>query len=453
MIYKINMLQKNIKQRNLAEWLQYLENLPTGLERNSAPLTDVKKIFDLLDLKNNPAFKITVTGTNGKGSCVAFLENILLAEGISVGAYTSPHLLRYNERIRLNGKEIENKELEEAFSVIYDACQSTNSLLNYFEFSTLAAFLIFKQQNFKVLLLEVGVGGRLDPVNLLDSNISVITTISLDHTAQLGENRELIGREKSGIMRAFKPVICGDFSPPQSVFEYAAEIRANLYCLNKDYFYEEKNDFWNFCCKNIKYNKLPIPNLPLQNAATSLMVIELLKTEIFVAKNAIITGLMRAFLPGRFQKLNFGPESPECIVDVAHNLESASLLAKNLRKTKFVETPYMGVSNKKLRGVKPCTVAVVSILKDKDIKKTFEPLLNIVDFWYVGVLSSKRAASLEQLKEGFLSLNVKNVEFFLSISEALFSAMKECSKNGRIICFGSFYVVSEIFAIQRSILN
>jgi len=411
---------------NLQEWFAYLDSLPSGL--TVANLDHVKKVAHILGVTKFPSKIVTVAGTNGKGSCVIFLESILLAAGYKVGAYLSPHLLRYNERIRVNGEAVEDEFLRAAFTVVQVA--QDNITLSYFEFSTLVALRIFKQMELDVLLLEVGLGGRLDAVNILDADIAVISTISFDHTMQLGDSREAIGAEKAGIMRKFKPIVCGDPRPPRSIYEQANKTKAMVYCVQRDFVYQIKGDSWRWEFGSWCLGDLPLPQLPIQDAATSLMVIALLLSDIPVDYAAIVQGIKTAFLPGRFQRLR---QAPEVIVDVAHNPEAASLLADNLKKTV--------ISGK--------TFGVCSMFKDKDIAGTIKPLVSTMDKWYIGQLSHVRAASQDQLRNGLHVCGVMNSVFCDDVATAFAQALAEAKENDRIVVFGSFYTVAEILKLAN----
>lgn len=418
---------------DLNSWLQYLNSLPSGLDLPLENFTKIKKFAEELNLNQFKAKVVTIAGTNGKGSCVAFLETILLHAGLKVAAFTSPHLLQYNERIRVNGKNIDDAKLCEAFKFIAEKCKINFKYefdapqLNFFAFTTLAAFYIFQQMQFDVILLEVGLGGQYDAVNIIDADIAIITTISLDHVAQLGNTREAIAKEKSGIMRANKPVICGDLNPPKNIFLQAKKIGAELFCLNKDFFYHCDNNFWMWKYQENAITNLPLPHLPMQNAATSLMAVKLLQDFFSICDAAIIYGVKNAFLLGRFQQM---PNN--IILDVAHNPESAELLASNLLKQKKTGK----------------TIAIISMLKDKDIAGTIKPLLNIVDEWYIGILHNKRSASDKQFLTVFKDFFSREMILHLpiiypSVLLALKSALKNKKSVDRIIIFGSFYTVSE----------
>ena len=412
---------------NIQEWFSYLETLPSGLTITS--LDHVKKVAQALGVTNFSGKIVTIAGTNGKGSCVVFLEAILVAAGYKVGAYISPHLLRYNERIRINGETIDDDILAAAFAVVKMA--QGNTILSYFEFGTLVALQIFKQMELDVLLLEVGLGGRLDAVNIIDPDVAVISTISLDHTAQLGNTRDEIGREKSGIMRKFKPIVCGDPNPPRSISTSANNTKAILYNAQCDFTYKIEHTQWKWECGNWQLEELPIPKLPIQDAATALMVITLLLPDIPVDHTAIVSGLNNAFLLGRFQSLQ---QTPEVIADVAHNMESAGLLAANLK-----QHPVAGK-----------TLAVLSMLKDKDIAATLKPLIPLIDKWYVGQLACSRAASAEQLRNNLKFCGAQKLSFNPNVITAFHKAIAEAKEIDRIIVFGSFYTVGEVLKFYQN---
>lgn len=413
---------------NLTSWLRYLETLPAGLNNNS--LIRVKNIAEKLDLLNFSKKTIIVGGTNGKGSCVIFLEAILQEAGYRTGAFISPHVLRYNERIRCNGKDIDDESLCKAFTEIDKI--SADSPISYFEFTTLAALVIFKRQLLDILILEVGLGGRCDPVNILDADIAIITTISLDHVKILGSTRETIGHEKAGIMRQFKPIVCGDDNIPQSVYIAADKIKATLYSVNQYFRYTKQKNSWCWYSMQGSIKNLPLPKLPIANAVTALMAIKLLQQDFKITKKAIVNGLEKAFLPGRWQHMIVS--SKTIIFDVAHNPESAVLLAQNLIKN----------------SAKGRTLAVMSMLNDKDIPATLQVLVAIIDKWYLGNILSVRAASTEQLSRYLQELGGKKVVVLPTVTEALQQAIAECRRKDRIVVFGSFHTVAEG---MRSILD
>jgi len=414
---------------NIQEWLQYIEDhyhYQHGGVHDSLPrLRGIAKKLNL-DTPSNTV--ITIGGTNGKGSCVIYLESMLLAYGYKVGAYISPHILHFNERIRINGNNINDAKLVEAFSRIHPICK--DSEITYFEFITLATLYIFKNTDLDIILLEVGLGGRFDAVNIIDSDISVITTISFDHTQQLGNTLEQIGYEKAGIMRPLKPCICGSKYIPNSIINYAQSIQTKLYCLNKDFYYScAKNNSWSLKIHNKKLDDLPLPKLSLQDAATAIMTISLLPDFSAIPKwdNAIKTGLRNAKLLGRFQTIR---DNPLVIIDVAHNPESTQFLAEQL-------------ANQPISGK---TFAVVGILKDKDIKNTLEPMIPQIDQWFVGSLDTetKRGASSKELIKFLDIIEAKLCYNCKCMYNAYRIALSTCTDKDRIIVFGSFYTITNI---------
>lgn len=406
---------------NLTDWFKLLESLPSGLANKS--LESIKKVAGKLGVLNFAGKIVTVAGTNGKGSTVAFLESMILAAGLKTGAFISPHILNYQERIRLNGKDVDDCALGQAFALVEEARAGIS--LSYFEFSTLAALVIFKKQNPDVLILEVGLGGRFDAVNILDGDIAVITTIALDHTHILGSTREAIGSEKSGIMRRLRPVVCGA-NMPASVYAVAHDLSAKLYSLGNDFSYTKKNGYWHWHWGETVIENLPALHLPLTSAALALMVIKLLFCKSEISQLAIITGLKNAFLPGRFERRVF--DGRNIILDVAHNLEATVLLAKNL------------VADR----VDGRILAVVSMFKDKDIVASFAPLAKVVDWWYLGILDSRRAAGRLQLSQALEANGIINFSLFPTVKTSFTQAIAECQEKDRIAVFGSFYTVAEI---------
>jgi dihydrofolate synthase/folylpolyglutamate synthase len=409
---------------HLDNWLAYLEKLhpktiDLGLER-------INQVANALQLFLFKPFVITVAGTNGKGSCVALTENILLQAGNRVGTYTSPHLLKYNERIRVNGKEVSDAMLCEAFAVIEKA-RATISL-SYFEFGTLAALWLFKQAQLDVVVLEVGMGGRLDATNVMDADIAIISSIALDHVEWLGNTREAIGFEKAGIMRSGKPCVCGDFAVPQSIRQHAEQLGSQLYCQNEAFGYEQVGETWNWWSQTKKLNGLPLPKIDLQNAATVLQAVHLLPDTFKINQQVLEDSLQQVFLPGRFQTIS---GKITTILDVAHNPASATLLAKNLPTS---------VGEGK-------TLAVVGMLSDKDRIGTLQPLLSKIDAWYVGSLDVARGASAGVLLEALQQLGVENKQGELSVTLAYQQALVSAKPGDRIVVFGSFYTVAEVMML------
>ncbi|NNG13863.1 MAG: bifunctional tetrahydrofolate synthase/dihydrofolate synthase [Gammaproteobacteria bacterium] len=413
---------------SLTDWLGWLETLhPTEIELG---LTRINDVYKRLCDRRPARHVITVAGTNGKGSTVAMLEAILLHAGYSVGSYTSPHLHHYNERVRVGGVDMDDKSLCRAFDRVNNVRGDVS--LTYFEFGTLAALDLFTRHDLDIVLLEVGLGGRLDAVNIVDPDIAVITSIALDHEEWLGSDRETIGMEKAGIMREGIPVICGDRQPPQSLLQRASELKANLYCLGKEFGYEADTETWNWWADfghgKLSHLGLPQPALSggfqLDNAATVLATLQCL-AEMPTDRVDIEEGLEHVRLPGRFQLLANEP----CIYDVAHNPHAAAALAQSLLA----------------RPVKGCTRMVFGAMADKDIALIVDELSAVVDQWYLAAPVIARAAQPEQmamiLREQGISED--NMACYGSVTQAVDAARAEAEEDDRVVVCGSFYTVAE----------
>ncbi|WP_087019985.1 bifunctional tetrahydrofolate synthase/dihydrofolate synthase [Thaumasiovibrio subtropicus] len=399
----------------LATWLTYLENLHTsaidlGLDR-------VQAVAERASLTKPSPFVITVAGTNGKGSTCALLESILLTAGYSVGVYSSPHLIRYAERVRINGEELPEAEHSEAFAEI--EFQRGETSLSFFEFGTLAALALFKKHQPDVVLLEVGLGGRLDATNVVDHDISVITSLAVDHVDWLGDDINVIGFEKAGIFRANKPAICGQPLPPATVAAHADDIGANLYQVGYQFEYQQQGDVWHWRSGAFDLNNLPVPDLPLANAATSIMVLGVSPFDI--SDQHIVEGLKNAQLAGRMQVI---AQSPYTVLDVAHNPHSANYLASSLKR----------------KQGKGKVHAVVAMLHDKDIEATLAEMTDVVDYWYAASLEGPRAASAEEL----LSHLPQQASSHPSPVLAYHAAVSAANENDIVLVFGSFYTVGQI---------
>ncbi|MGD9788570.1 MAG: bifunctional tetrahydrofolate synthase/dihydrofolate synthase [Sulfuricellaceae bacterium] len=416
----------------LAGWLSYLEGLhpktiDLGLERVAA----VKSRLGLV-----PAFPlVTVGGTNGKGSTCAFLEAIFAAAGYRVGLYTSPHLLRYNERVRVAGREADDDALCRAFAAVEAARGKT--ALTYFEFGTLAAMWHFMQQGVDVAVLEVGLGGRLDAVNVFDPDCAVVTGVAIDHTDYLGDDRESIGFEKAGIYRAGRPAVCADPDPPASLVRHAEAIGAKLWRIGREFSYQGDGGAWDYASPAARRKGLPRPALAgsfqLNNGAAALAALDALAERLPVGEGAIAEGLRAARVAGRFQVL---PGKPPCIVDVAHNPQSAAALADNLRKE---------------RGAGR-TLAVFAMLGDKDIGGVAAALQGQVDHWLVAGLDVPRGAPAEALAEALAKTGGRApVELCGSVAEAYRRACELAGEGDRIAAFGSFYTAAAVLALRAGV--
>lgn len=409
----------------LAEWLAWQESLhPVTIDLG---LGRSERVYAALNPERAKPLTITVAGTNGKGSCVAFLEAIYRAQGYRVGAYTSPHILRYNERIKIDGEPVADDLICAAFARI-EAVRGEHSL-SYFEFGTLAALDIFARAELDIQLLEVGLGGRLDAVNIIDPDIAIISSIGIDHVYWLGETREAIGREKAGIFRRGIPAIVGDPNPPESVTGFAAEISANLYQIGKQFNYEHRSLGWSWRGNLQELSDLPEPVLKgehqYRNAAAVIQAVLLLDAQLPVSEAAIQAGLQQAKLPGRFQ-LILG--NVPVLLDVGHNPEAVKTLVEHL-------AAYYG----------SCRIlAVFSMMKDKDIGGVLALMKPLVEHWYFVPLANPRAATESLMYDMFLQNSMVNVSFnFVDFADAFNTATSHAKAGDLILVFGSFLLVSD----------
>lgn len=413
---------------DLPGWLAYLEQLhpksiALGLER-------VGEVRDRLALR--PRFPIiTVAGTNGKGSTCAMLERIYLEAGYRVACYTSPHLLRYNERVRVDGREAGDAALCAAFAAVEHARGATP--LTYFEFGTLAALWHFIRAGVDVAILEVGLGGRLDAVNAFEPDCTIVTSIDLDHVEYLGDSRDSIGREKAGVFRTGVPALCGDALPPATVAAYARQIGADFRQIGVDFGYEAGEGGWTFRSATAVYPDLPLPALDggfqLANAACAVAAVGCLQARLPVAVSAIAEGLRRVRLKGRFQSLG---GRPEIILDVAHNPHAARALAENLRS-------------------RPCrgrTLAVFAMLRDKDIAGVVHALAGQVDAWFIGGIHAARGAAAPALAAMLKAIPGAEVRSAVDVVGAYRLACESADGNDRIVVFGSFYTVADVLGLE-----
>ncbi|MCZ6802826.1 MAG: bifunctional tetrahydrofolate synthase/dihydrofolate synthase [Proteobacteria bacterium] len=412
-----------LRFNRLEKWLKWQESLHfTAIELGLERCRRVANNMGLL----KPAFNvISVAGTNGKGSSIIMLDQILRNAGYKVGRYTSPHLLRYNERICINGEEVADTGLCESFDRI-DRARGDISL-TYFEFGTLAALDLFRQHNVELAILEVGLGGRLDAVNILDADVALISSIDLDHQQWLGDNRESIGREKAGIFRNKAPAICSDPNPPQSLLDCAEALGTPLSVSGRDYQLSISHDTWSWNSNEISLEKLPRPmqycDFQLQNAAGVLMVLDKIQHEYPVALEDIEQGLTRFRLNGRMQII---PGEIPKILDVAHNRESVRALVENLRKI-----PCLGHTH-----------LLVGMLKDKDHLEVFKVLNEIADSWHMVTLSQERGSDAKKLISDLETLGInENVSEYKSVDEAMDKLHKSSMPGDRIVITGSFLTV------------
>jgi dihydrofolate synthase/folylpolyglutamate synthase len=425
----------------LPDWLAQLESrhaevhIDMGLDRVRTVKERMGLTFDC------PV--IMVAGTNGKGSTCSMLESMLLRAGYRVGLYIKPHFLDFNERARINGELATNEALVEAFNFVESRRGEVD--LTYFEFTTLAIMHLLSKSGVDVAILEVGLGGRLDAVNVVDADVSIVTSIDIDHTDYLGETREEIGFEKAGIFRPGKAAICSDPVPPQSLIRHAEEIGADLWLLGRDFNYQGDKQQWSYGGREQRRNSLAYPALrganQLLNAAAALATLEVLRLQLPVGAQEVRTGLALVELPGRFQVL---PGRPSVVLDVAHNPHAAATLAQNLGNM----------------GYHRFTYAVFGIMQDKDIEAVIAPMAQYIDHWCVADLPSPRSASAQALVEKLEAsrpAGAKPDEFsataFANPAEAFANAVSRAEENDRIVVFGSFYTVAGVMAARKSSLH
>ncbi len=407
----------------LPEWLAYIErqhpqDIAMGLER-------VRAVAARMRLTKPAKHVITVGGTNGKGSTVAFVEAIARAAGWRVGSYTSPHLLRYNERVRIDGEEASDAELVTAFAAVEAARGDT--ALTYFEYGTLAALWLFQQAKLDLAVLEVGLGGRLDAVNLVDADVAVITTVDIDHTDWLGTDREAIGAEKAGIARPWKPLVLGEIDPPSSVLRRAYAIGANALRAGSDFFHEPIDaDRWRWRDVGTEL-QLPLPQLraPVQraNAATAIAALRALRRSL--PRNAYAEGIGAAHLRGRLQPCV--RDGVEVLVDVGHNPQAARELAAALQA----------------QPVAGRTCAVFAALADKDAAGVVDALAAQVDAWHLAGLAGNRGQSAAQLRARLAGTAAAEAGGAESVAQALQSTLAQARPGDRVLVFGSFHTAAE----------
>jgi len=419
-----------VRFHSLSDWLAWQETLhPVAIDLGLERVAAVARKLDCLQ----PApLVITVAGTNGKGSTLAMLEAILHHAGYRTGCYTSPHLFHYNERLRINGEVVADQHWCDAFARIDAQCGETS--LTYFEFGTLAALDIMQRDNLDVALLEVGLGGRLDAVNIVDADAAIVTSIGLDHTDWLGDTRDAIGFEKAGIFRAGKPAICGEALPPDRLLETAAAVGVDLQVSGRDFHVSQSGEYWHWQGISSHYQDLPWPALPgvhqLANAASALAALDSLRERLPVKESAVVSGLKQVILPGRVQVL---PGKVEQVLDVSHNAQAARALADVLQH----------------RPLPGTTHAVIGIMRDKDINAFVDELGEQVGHWYPVGLESERAVSPEQLAEHLSQMQqARPVTVCQSVTEAQAALAGRLQTGDRVLVCGSFYTVAEWFALE-----
>lgn len=417
---------------DLAGWLDYISaqhssEIELGLDR-------LRRVAEALKLKPFNCPVITVAGTNGKGSSVSALEKFYTAAGYLTGCYTSPHLTIFNERIRVGCNFASDDELCQAFAMINAARGDTS--LTYFEFATLAALILFELSNPDIVLLEVGLGGRLDATNLFPADLALITCIGIDHADWLGHDRETIAVEKAGIIHPGKTVVIADPEAPASLLEIAYDRAQRVFLINQDFHYELEQADWSWQWNKKVLAELPLPGFSgraqLNNIAGVLMCITVLQSRLPVSDEILYKTLPKLSLPGRFQVIQ---GKPLIVLDVAHNPDSTALLAENLREQTILGETY----------------AVVAMLKDKDIMASLSHVSSEIDYWYVAGLPVPRGESADIIRKIAQKISPnKCIHTFLSVDEAWKQALKEARGKDRILVFGSFHTVGAIISLLSS---
>lgn len=422
-------------QRSLADWLAYLEQLhPSAIDMG---LERVAKVATRLGLGRPAKRVVTVTGTNGKGSTCAFLAALLAEQGLRVGVYSSPHLLQYNERVLIEGRMADDDALCRAFSAVEAARGETS--LTYFEMGTLAAFWLFERAELDVAVLEVGLGGRLDAVNLVDADLAVITSIGVDHAEWLGNSRESVAREKAGILRAGRPALCGDPQPPENLLQYAASLGAELGVRGRDFDLSIEASGWRWNGRDVHDERLalddlPLLDLPMENAALALQAFVLLEPRWQIGQ--VRRALADTRLVGRLDRrqVQVNGRTLTLLLDVGHNPQASEFLAARLRQRACAGRRHAGRR-----------LAVFGLLADKDLSGVVRPLLDVVDDWVVAPLPCGRSRATAELQEVLSGFGACSVEAG-SVAEALDRQCAQADEQDEILVFGSFYCVAEALA-------
>jgi dihydrofolate synthase/folylpolyglutamate synthase len=407
--------------RSLAEWLaQQEKSHPSAIDLD---LSRVRAVAQRLALLPPPNLVVTVAGTNGKGSTVAFLDALLRAAGKRIGRFTSPHLVRYNERICVDGVEADDRSLVAAFERIEAARGVTT--LTFFEYNALAALDLFARARVDLAVLEVGLGGRLDATNIVDADVGVVCSIGLDHVDWLGDSLEQIGREKAGIFRPGRPAVLGNASMPRSVWKVIEEIGARPVAPGQQYRYQVHGDGWDFECGALRLHELPLPALPgihqVGNAATALATIASGGFGVTLTPAAVASALREVRIAGRFQRV---AGEVEWILDVAHNVPAAEILRDNLRRLPRA----------------PRTLAVCGILADKDIHGIAQVLAAEIDAWILVALAGPRAVSTREIA-ALLPVNASVLTHAADVAQACRAARAAARPGDRVLVFGSFLTV------------
>jgi dihydrofolate synthase/folylpolyglutamate synthase len=419
---------------SLDDWLTWQTSLhpkaiDLGLER-------VRIVAARLGLLQPEHFVVTVAGTNGKGSSVAMLEAMLLAAGKQVGAYTSPHIHRYNERIRVGGVDVPDEWIIDAFDHIERARGDIS--LSYFEFGTLAGLWVFSQQQLEIAILEVGLGGRLDAVNILDADLALITSIGIDHTEWLGEGRDRISLEKAGIARRDQPLVCSDPAPPKAMSDFLEELGSRYYQLGKDFDCSRFEDGWNWWFGDDYFETLPEPGLlgrhQYQNAAGVLALNQLLPESLRAPEAAVRAALPSVRLAGRYERRYFSSDQvdTEVVFDVAHNVDGVQVLVQALEEHKTTGKTYV----------------LIGMMRDKDIEAMLVALAPAVDVWLVSAPKIKRAMEASELLHTLKKVVPEATGYgYPLVLDAWQAAQSMLTDKDRLVVTGSFYTVAEMRAL------
>ncbi|MDF0606072.1 bifunctional tetrahydrofolate synthase/dihydrofolate synthase [Neisseriaceae bacterium TC5R-5] len=422
-------MTKQADRTTLAEWLSWQESLHSNVIEMG--LGRVEAVRAALNLQPHCPV-IMVAGTNGKGSVCAMLATILQRAGFKVGAYTSPHLLRYNERIAIDLQAVSDEQIIASFAAI-NAARGDISL-TYFEFGTLAAVHRFVAEAVEVIILEVGLGGRLDAVNIFEPDVSLVVSVDLDHQSILGDSREQVGFEKAGIFRPGRPALCADPQPPQSLLNHAQTIGADLKLYGRDFGFQRMENQWSFQMGSAYRHALPIPALrgayQMVNACAALAVLDCLKETLPVGIGAVKQGLLEVDWPGRFQVL---PGRPMVVLDVGHNPHAVKAMLASLLLLPFAQKRY----------------AVFSILSDKDLATIVELSREEFDGWFVAGLDLPRGQTGSELAAKLIDLGVKQVQVFGTVAQAWTTALSQAGESDRIVVFGSFHTVAEVIEARK----
>lgn len=419
--------ESQTEPRSLEAWLSYLEHI------HSAPidmgLDRVIQVAKRLDVLQPAPQVILVAGTNGKGSTVALSDLLLRSHGLRTATYTSPHFIDYKERVRIQGQELTEQEHCQAFATVEKARGDIS--LTYFEFGTLAALWLIQQAQVDMAILEIGLGGRLDAVNIVEPSLSIVTRIGVDHTDYLGESREGIGFEKAGIYRSHTPAICGDREPPQSLLDHAQAIQAPLYRVGVDYDAQIEGNYWHFSTQHFalsSFSFLPLPRIPLENVMGVLAGLQLLS--INLKESTVQQTLSQLQLPGRFEQVQ---EQPRIIFDVGHNPQAAEFLYQKIEQA---------------AGSSGRILAVCGMLKDKDIAKTLGALIPAIDAWYFAGLEGPRAALASELTQHLIrQVDGACIQEFDQVSQAYQQALQDAQPEDTIVCFGSFLTIAALYRV------